>query len=58
MKLELAVEQVLVASAEVDERVGDVAAQDGLLDGQVERRWPAPCCSAAATSLTSSRVLT
>ena len=37
-EVELAAEQVLVAAAEVDEAVGDVAAQHGLLDGQVERR--------------------
>ena len=37
-EVELAAEQVLVAAAEVDEAVGDVAAQHGLLDGEVERR--------------------
>ena len=35
-EVELAAEQVLVAPAEVDEAVGDVAAQHGLLDGQVQ----------------------
>ena len=35
-EVELAVEQVLVAAAEVHERVGDVAAQGRLLDGEVE----------------------
>ena len=36
-EVELAAEQVLVAAAEVDEAVRDVAAEHGLLDGQVER---------------------
>ena len=35
-EVELAAEQVLVAAAEVDEAVGDVAAEDGLFDGEVE----------------------
>ena len=35
-EVELAVEQVLVAATHVHERVGDVAAQHGLLDGEVE----------------------
>ena len=42
-EVELAAEEVLVAAAEVDEAVGDVAAQHGLLDGQVERPSPARC---------------
>jgi hypothetical protein len=37
-EVELAAQQVLVAAAQVDEAVGDVAAQHGLLDGEVERR--------------------
>ncbi len=36
-EVELAAQQVLVAAAEVDERVGDVAAQHRLFDGQVQR---------------------
>ncbi len=35
-EVELAAEEVLVAAAEVDEAVGDVAAEDGLFDGEVE----------------------
>ena len=36
-RLELAVQEVLVATAEVHERVGDVAAEHGLLDGELGR---------------------
>src|SRR3546814_16481957 len=35
-EVELAAEQVLVAAPEVDVRVADVAAQHGLLDGEVD----------------------
>ena len=42
-EVELAAEQVLVAAAQVDEAVGDVAAQHGLLDGQVAAPSPARC---------------